>query len=70
MTANWKGGITLPAPGKNAYGFYEILSDDGKPIGEALVTYKQSDGRWTLNLMTDREIDLDALDLPFVEKPE
>ena len=70
MTANWKGGITLPAPGKYAYGFYELLSDDGEPIGEALVSFQQSAGRWTLNLVTDREIDLDALDLPFVEDSE
>lgn len=63
----WKGGILLPAPGRHPYGFYEIVDDDEKVIGEILVTTKTRDGRWQLSLMTDREIDLDRLDLPFVE---
>ena len=66
MKVNWKGGIMLPAPGKHGYGFYELLTDDGQPVGEAIV-HLRTDGRWGLSLATDREIDLDALDLPFVE---
>ena len=67
MKTTWKGGILLPKDGKYGYGVYEMLADDYSVLGHAFVKHTV-DGKFVVEFQTEREIDLDACELAFVEE--
>jgi len=66
----WKGGITLPSPGKYAFGIYELTDEDtGEKIGEVGVRHNGlREDEWKIDLTTTREIDLEKSTLVFVDE--
>ena len=68
MENEWRGGIPLPKPGKHHRGLYALMDKSlENQIGHIWVDY-MGNRKFTVSFTTDREIDLNATELVFVEE--